>query len=383
MMKIRPTILITRPAISFCRNFFRGWNTFELCLFIFAITVIPILGIVFDSTIWEILLGTLTSVTTILFSKGRIEGYFLSIVTMTLGIIVALNVSVYSSIITILLFSAPMVFWGLFSWFKNRRVDTKKGNVVIVSKVGWRELCLVLFLSVLAGVGAFFILRAFDTAFLWLETLMVTVKLLASYLIARRSILCYPFYIVSDIIYIALWTLLLVGGHTGAIVLIMLGLMFFVTDIYGIYEWRRLAKGQGGGADKLASKLNDKDIELAKKILEQANLTCVAVKGDVVYKSRERGIAPIVNLVKNGVDLNGFSVADKVVGKAAAYLFVSYGIACVYAVTISEGGAEVLKKHNLPFAYQNITTQIMNRSNTGICPLEKFFVAPEAVIIPK
>ena len=360
-MKIRPTILLPRPAVSFFRRFFRGWNAFEMCLFVFAVTVIPILGIIFGSTIWEILAATSTSVATICFSKGKIEGYFLSIATMSLGLVVAINVSLYSSVITILLFSAPMVFLGLFSWFRNRRVDTKKGNVVVISKVGWRELCFVLVFALLATVGAFFILRAFDTAFLGFETALVSVKLLASYLIARRSVLCYPFYIISDFLYIALWTLLLVGGHTGAIVMIMLGLMFLVTDVYGIFEWRRLAKSQVD------------DIGRAKQILTDENLTCVAVKGDIVHKSNERGIAPVIGWVQGGIDLNGFSIADKVVGKAAAYLFLSCGVTSVYAETISTGGAEVLERHGIAFTYGTMTDQIMNRVKNGMCPLEKFF----------
>ena len=68
------------------------------------------------------------------------------------------------------------------------------------------------------------------------------------------------------------------------------------------------------------------DLEKAKEILEKGNYTCVICKGDTVYTSVDRGVAPVISFIDNKTDISGFSVADKVIGKAAAMLFSLAGV---------------------------------------------------------
>jgi len=72
-----------------------------------------------------------------------------------------------------------------------------------------------------------------------------------------------------------------------------------------------------------------------------------------------------------GNALAGFSAADKIVGKAAALLFVHAGIANVYGEVMSEAGLAVLKRHNIPCTYGTLTPYIINRRGDGICPMEE------------
>ncbi|MBR3227452.1 MAG: DUF1893 domain-containing protein, partial [Erysipelotrichaceae bacterium] len=67
-----------------------------------------------------------------------------------------------------------------------------------------------------------------------------------------------------------------------------------------------------------------KDLERAIELLT-GERTCVLVKDDTVYISEEKGIAPIMYYLNNGIDISGFSVADRIVGKAAASLFICAG----------------------------------------------------------
>lgn len=62
------------------------------------------------------------------------------------------------------------------------------------------------------------------------------------------------------------------------------------------------------------------DLEKAKSLLKN-NITCVLVKDDNVLSSTKTGIAPVMELIENNVNLEGYSVADKIVGKAVAMLF--------------------------------------------------------------
>ena len=75
--------------------------------------------------------------------------------------------------------------------------------------------------------------------------------------------------------------------------------------------------------------------EKAKTLLAEGGYTCVICGGDKVYTSHERGVKPLLELLEQGAELKGFSAADRVVGKAAAFLYVLLGVSAVYAGVIS------------------------------------------------
>lgn len=119
------------------------------------------------------------------------------------------------------------------------------------------------------------------------------------------------------------------------------------------------------------------DLECAKRILNSQEITCVICKGDTVYSSEKRGVAPIMEWIDAGIDLNGFSAADKIVGKAAALLFVLVGIKEVYAPIMSESAVGIFSKYDINFYCDTLTARVMNREGTGICPMERALAAVE------
>ena len=82
------------------------------------------------------------------------------------------------------------------------------------------------------------------------------------------------------------------------------------------------------------------DLERARQLLPGHSIALC--RGGELLTDDARGIAPMMNLLAAGQDLHGFSVADLVVGRAAALLFVRAGIVAVYAATLSCGGRDVL-----------------------------------------
>ncbi len=111
------------------------------------------------------------------------------------------------------------------------------------------------------------------------------------------------------------------------------------------------------------------DLTHAKELLTNGT-TCVLVRGERVYTSRESGIRPMVTFLNSGIDLHGFSVADRIVGKAAAMLFLLAGVSEVYGDVMSKTAAELLGKSGIPFEYGVLTDVIQNRKGTGSCPME-------------
>ncbi len=113
------------------------------------------------------------------------------------------------------------------------------------------------------------------------------------------------------------------------------------------------------------------DIERAKQLLYSGGYTCVLCRGDAVYTSTERGVAPMLEWLDNGAELHGFSAADKVIGKAAAMLFVLAGVSEIYSDIMSASAAEFLKNSGLRYSYDTLTQHIINRKGDGICPMEQ------------
>ena len=110
-------------------------------------------------------------------------------------------------------------------------------------------------------------------------------------------------------------------------------------------------------------------MNIAKELLNGATL--VVINGEKVCTYNERGIKALLNLLQNDpLFLEKATVADKIVGKAAALLMVKGGVKEVYAETISESAKEVFLRHQIPVSFGTSTLRIINREGTGPCPME-------------
>lgn len=122
-----------------------------------------------------------------------------------------------------------------------------------------------------------------------------------------------------------------------------------------------------------------KDIELAKEIFLKEDMAIVAVKnGEVVFKSKDKGIKPIYTLAREmKEEAFGASIADKVIGKGAALLCGYLGIKEVYASLMSKGGQLVLENYKISYTMERSCSHIMNRDKTDYCPIEKLSLDTE------
>ena len=111
------------------------------------------------------------------------------------------------------------------------------------------------------------------------------------------------------------------------------------------------------------------DVALAKSNL--AGHSIVLYKEGKLLTSDGRGVSPMIDFLQDGIDLSGYSVADKIVGKAAAMLFVKAGIKEVYAEILSVSGKNFLEEHGINVGYETLAEKIINRTGDDICPMEK------------
>ncbi|MBO2522307.1 MAG: DUF1893 domain-containing protein [Bacteroidetes bacterium] len=112
-------------------------------------------------------------------------------------------------------------------------------------------------------------------------------------------------------------------------------------------------------------------LDQAKSSLLSSASTIAVVSDGEVFTSQERGVKPLLFLLKEKKGfLKGASVADKVIGKAAALLMVLGEIKEVHTLIISEPAVKVFEKHNIPCFYDKKVTRIVNRTGDGLCPME-------------
>ena len=90
----------------------------------------------------------------------------------------------------------------------------------------------------------------------------------------------------------------------------------------------------------------------------------------MIITDKRRGIRPLLDLLESNADVVGFAVADKVVGKAAAYLYCLLKIKCLYARVISKPALNVLQQAEIQVEYGLLVPAIQNRNKTGFCPME-------------
>jgi UDP-3-O-acyl-N-acetylglucosamine deacetylase len=123
--------------------------------------------------------------------------------------------------------------------------------------------------------------------------------------------------------------------------------------------------------------VKNQDLEFAKLKLIQEDLSLVIVKkGKVVFETKKQGISGFLQAIeKLDKKLVASSVADRIVGVAAAMLCVYAGVASVFALTVSEGGIRVLEENNVACRFEKKVSNILNRSKSDVCPFEKLAVA--------
>lgn len=112
------------------------------------------------------------------------------------------------------------------------------------------------------------------------------------------------------------------------------------------------------------------DLARAKARLEAGDYTVVLCRDGVEYTDTRRGVAPLLALLDSGVAVTGFSAADRVVGKAAAFLYLRLGVASVYAPVMSQPAYDLLTAHGVSASADTRVSAIRNRAGDGFCPME-------------
>ncbi len=104
--------------------------------------------------------------------------------------------------------------------------------------------------------------------------------------------------------------------------------------------------------------------------LDAGALTCVITDGVRTFESRERGVSPLLAFLRSGEIPPDCVAADRVVGKAAAFLYVLLRVRAVQAHVMSRPACEVFERYGIEWSADQVVEAIRNRAGTGFCPME-------------
>lgn len=113
--------------------------------------------------------------------------------------------------------------------------------------------------------------------------------------------------------------------------------------------------------------------EILKEVMYSENLTCVvADEEDIIFKSAEKGIVPMLELLElyeKGA-IRPVYQADKIIGKAAIIIAARIGIKDIYAGVLSQSAKEIADRKGVNVTCGQLVEMILNPAQTAEGPFE-------------
>ena len=214
----------------------------EALLWAVSAFFITVSFIIFDRCNYLTLIASLIGITSLIFaSKGNPVSQILMIIFSLLYGYISLGFAYYGEMITYLGMTLPMAVISLIQWLKNPFRGKK--SEVSVKSAGKKEIIIMLVATALVTFIFYFILKALETANLYVSTLSVATSFSAAYLTALRSPYFALVYAMNDLVLIVLWTYASFFDISYLSVVICF-LMFMINDSYCFISWRKMQKRQ-------------------------------------------------------------------------------------------------------------------------------------------
>lgn len=113
------------------------------------------------------------------------------------------------------------------------------------------------------------------------------------------------------------------------------------------------------------------ELKILKEKLCQNNYSCVIGNGkEIIYTSEEKGIKPLLDFYNNCAGNEPIYIADKIIGKGAAFIVLLLSAKGLYTPVISESALALLRKNSVYVEFEKCVSYIKNRTGDGRCPIE-------------
>lgn len=225
------------------KNFFKSFNLFETLFLLISLITVVTISIIYKSSAFTIIYSIIAITSVVLLSKASIIAPLLMVVSYTMYSILSYMNGLYGE--TILNVCLVFVQIGTFiNWFLKKK-QQEKTKTIVVKKVSWIEWLIVGSITCVIGVGCYFMLRALNTKYLELSTLLMAVVILANYFTFRKSAFTFVFFLISNILGALIWILPVLQGEPGGEQLIVMALnylVYVINNTYGLYNWIKIRK---------------------------------------------------------------------------------------------------------------------------------------------
>lgn len=213
---------------------------FESGLWIFSLIVVAGSFFIGGTDNYLTLTASLVGVTALIFvSKGDVTGQILTVIFSILYAIISYSLDYYGEMITYLGMTMPIALMSVVSWIRNP-YDEKEVKVAHLSK---GQTLKVFILAMIVTFLFYFVLKYFGTANLIVSTISITTSFLASFFMYLRSSAYALSYAANDIVLIILWLMASID-IISYLPMIACFVMFFINDMYGFFNWRKMKRRQ-------------------------------------------------------------------------------------------------------------------------------------------
>ncbi len=220
---------------------FKNLTKFERLLWISSLAIVSGAFIISKSNDVLTLIASLIGVTALIFvAKGYVIGQVLTVIFAVFYGIISFYFKYYGEMITYLAMTAPIAVVTVLSWIKHPYKKTKE---VRVNKLSFKLKTIMIISSIVTTTIFYFILKALNNNNLMFSTISITTSFLASYLTLFRSPYYALAYASNDIVLIILWVLASLENKS-YIPMIICFIMFFINDMYGFINWKKMEKRQ-------------------------------------------------------------------------------------------------------------------------------------------
>ncbi len=220
------------------KNPFKTFTKFEWILWISSIILIVVLFLMIPQRDIYTLCASLIGVTAlVLLAKGDVMGQILTVVFSLLYAIISYKFCYYGEMITYLGMTAPIAVLSAISWIRHPYEVSK--NEVKIADLNRAKTVWLMILTIVVTIAFYYILVFFDTANLFISTVSIATSFLASALMFLRSPYYAVAYAANDVVLIILW-ILATMSDISFFPMILCFVIFFVNDIYGFINWRKM-----------------------------------------------------------------------------------------------------------------------------------------------
>lgn len=217
------------------------WTKFEKILSLGSIIIIFLIGVLFKSNVLTVSCSIVGVITAFLHAKGKNLGQIFGLLITVLYSVVSFQNRYFGEVLIYVVIMLPMYIIGIISWAKHKNVETNSVEVNTIKKLEW---IIILIATIGIYIGVYYLLKIFDTNELVISTISAVITILAIYFQVRRSKHSFSLFLIYDIIHILLWGIPVIKGNYILLPMFINPIINMISDIYGLYNWKRIEKIQ-------------------------------------------------------------------------------------------------------------------------------------------